>query len=109
MLQMPRPSRIRQLYRQEFSNPRRERLFLSSVAFFVTFAITRTITHAIRARVGPFRNLSVGGRHLHHLVFGILGLVLSGYLWLVQVGVGARGQDDAVSRTTSMIYGAGSA
>ena len=101
--------RVAELYREHFSEPRRERLFLSSVSFFTTFAIVRGITHAIRAGVGPFRNLSVGGRHLHHLVFGILGLLGSGYLWLVQVGVGRRGQDDALSRATSMMYGAGSA
>lgn len=109
MAHVPRPSRVRQIYREEFGSPRRERLFLSSVSFFFTFAVTRIVTHAIRAGVGPFRNLSVGGRHLHHLVFGIIGLLLSGYLWLVQVGVGKRGEDDALSRTTSAIYGAGSA
>jgi hypothetical protein len=106
---VPRPSRVAQLYREELSSSRRERLFLSSVAFFLAFAVTRGITHAIHAGIGPFRNLSIGGRHLHHLVFGITGLLLSGYLWLVQVGTGKHGQDDTLSRTTSMIYGAGSA
>ena len=101
--------RVAALYREHFADPRRERLFLSSVAFFTAFALVRGITHAIRAGVGPFRNLSVGGRHLHHLVFGIAGLLGSGYLWLLQVGVGRRSHDDALSRTTAMIYGAGSA
>ena len=103
------PRRVAALYREHFQEPRRERLFLSSVAFFATFAIVRGITHAIRRGIGPFRNLSIGGRHLHHLVFGIAGLLGSGYLWLVQIGAGKRGQDDALSRTTSMIYGSGSA
>lgn len=110
---MPRPvppGRVAQLYRQEFSDPRRERLFLSSVSFFGAFAVVRGITHAIRAGIGPFRNLSFGGgRHLHHLVFGITGLLTSGYLWLMQVGTGKRGNDDTLSRATAMIYGAGSA
>lgn len=103
------PNRVAQLYRQELSDPRRERLFLSSVAFFTAFAVVRGITHAIRAGIGPFRNLSLGGRHLHHLVLGIVGLLTSGYLWLIRVGTGKRGQDDALSRSTAMIYGAGSA
>ena len=109
---MPRPvppRRVAQLYRQELGNVRRERLFLSSVAFFATFVCVRGITHAIRAGIGPFRNLSVGGHHLHHLVFGITGLLASGYLWLVQVGTGERGHDDHLSGATAMIYGAGSA
>src|SRR5438552_2818039 len=89
--------------------PRHERLFLSSVAFFSAFAVTRGITHAIRRGIGPFRNMSVGGHHLHHLVFGIAGLLGSGYLWLVQVGTGKRGQDDRLSAATAMIYGAGAA
>ena len=37
----------RALYREHFADARRERLFLSSVAFFLTFAIVRAITYAI--------------------------------------------------------------
>lgn len=53
------------------------------VAFLVTFATVRIMTHAIRAgrwkRV--LRNVSTsGGTHLHHLVPGILLLLVSGYL-----------------------------
>ncbi|MBV9100182.1 MAG: hypothetical protein JOZ46_08830 [Candidatus Dormibacteraeota bacterium] len=103
------PARLRELYRQEFANPRRERLFLSSVAFFTAFAVTRGITHAIRRGVGPFRNIDPGGHHIHHLVFGITGLLTSGYAWLVQVGTGRRGDDDAASRITAVVYGASSA
>jgi len=42
----------RALYREHFADARRERLFLSSVAFFLTFAIVRAITYAIRSGVG---------------------------------------------------------
>jgi len=104
-----RPSRVAELYRWHFGNPRRERLFISSVSFFTTFAGTRAITHAIRRGVGPFRNVGVGGRHIHHLVFGIAGLLGSGYLWLIQRGEGHTGQDDALARATSALYGAGAA
>jgi hypothetical protein len=79
------PDRAAEIYRQEFADTRRERLFLSSVSFFTTFAATRAITHAIRAGVGPFHNLTVGGRHFHHLVLGIAGLLGTGYLWLIEV------------------------
>lgn len=109
-MRVPSPRRLRELYREHLAgNPRRERLFLSSVAFFTGFAATRGITHAIRDQVGPFRNVALGGRHIHHLVFGITGLLTSGYLWLL-VHPGLRGDaNDRTARFTAMLYGAGSA
>jgi len=105
------PDRAAEIYRQEFSDTRRERLFLSSVSFFTTFATTRVITHAIRDGVGPFRNLTVGGRHFHHLVLGIAGLLGTGYLWLVELDTGERttGTDDALAKFTSILYGGAAA
>jgi hypothetical protein len=44
---------------------------ISWLAFTSTFAAVRGITYAIRAGKGPFRNLSVGGEHLHHYMWGI--------------------------------------
>lgn len=104
------PHRAMEVYRRAFRDTRRERLFLSSVSFFTTFAATRTITHAIRDGVGPFRNLSAGGRHLHHLVFGIAGLLGSGYLWLIHVEQNRAGEgDDALAKFNSVLYGGASA
>lgn len=100
------PSRA---YRDQMSgSPRRERMFIGSVAFFGGFGTARAITHAIRAGVGPFRNLSVGGRHLHHMVFGIGGLLGIGYLWLLLVGTDhVKGRP--VSRATAAAFGVASA
>ena len=92
------PERLIQLYKQEFPKPPRERLFLSSVSFFGAFGATRGVTHAIRRGVGPFRNVTADGHHIHHLVFGIAGLLGSGYLWLVDIGTGKNGADTALSR-----------
>jgi hypothetical protein len=105
------PDRAARIYRQSFSDTRRERLFLSSVSFFTTFAATRVITHAIRDGVGPFRNLTVGGRHFHHLVLGIAGLLGTGYLWLLEVDTAGKtkGTDDALAKFTSILYGGASA
>ena len=83
-------------------------MFIGSLGFFGGFGAARAITHAIRARVGPFRNLSVGGRHLHHMVFGIGGLLGIGYLWLLLVGTQTEGERTA-SRTTAAAFGAASA
>jgi hypothetical protein len=99
------PARI---YKDEFArSPRRERLFLASVGFFAGFGAARAITHAILHRVGPFRNLSIGGRHLHHMVFGIGGLLGVGYLWLGLVGVSPIAK--RMTRATAVGYGVASA
>jgi hypothetical protein len=42
--------------------------------------VVRVIVHLIRAGIGPFHNLSTGGTHVHHLVWGILLLLVAGYL-----------------------------
>jgi hypothetical protein len=41
------------------------------MAFTATFAGLRALTYSIRVGRGPFRNVSVGGEHLHHYMWGI--------------------------------------
>lgn len=84
-------------------------MFLASVSFFLTFFTVRAITHAIRAGIGPLHNLSVGGTHVHHLVWGILLLLAVGYLWLVQFGTGIGFSGRWASRLTALLYGLASA
>ncbi len=103
-----RGPRLAHTYRHQVaSDPRRERMLIGSVAFFTGFLGARGITHAIRAGVGPFRNLSVGGRHLHHMVFGIGGLLATGYLWLLMVGTDPK--REAELRATAASFGLASA
>ncbi len=101
-----RPRDLRALYHKHFSDRRKERRLLSAGSFFVTFATVRGITHAIRAERGPFRNITPGGRHIHHMTFGIVGLLTVGYLWMLEVGT-----NDArrASLATAMVYGSGAA
>jgi hypothetical protein len=80
-------------------------MFLSSVAFFISFGLIRAVTHAIKNHVGPFTNVSAGGLHIHHLVFGIVLLLVVGYLWLLQVGIGASTAELWLSRLTAVLYG----
>jgi hypothetical protein len=101
------PKRIRHHYLYSFQDPRRERLFLSSLGFDLGAISARVITHLIRRGIGPFHNLTRNGRHLHHLVFGITGLIGTGYLWLV-IADDAE-QQKAIHRATSFAYGVGSA
>ena len=63
----------------------RESHFLILLAFLITFGIVRAITHAIRtdARWWPGHDVETkGGLHIHHMVPGILLLMVSGYLAL---------------------------
>jgi hypothetical protein len=101
--------RVRDLYRRSFREPRRERLFLASLTFFVVFGVTRLITHAIHGGRGPFGNLSLHGQHVHHLVWGILLLLVVGYGWLIQIGTGGANSSVIAGRVMAMLYGAGAA
>jgi hypothetical protein len=97
------------LYERHFSDPRRERAFLSAVGFTTAFATARGITHAIRGGVGPFRNVSAGGRHIHHSTFGIFGLLGLGYIWTYRVALGPAPGRRWPSRVAASAYGVASA
>jgi hypothetical protein len=53
--------------------PRSETILFNLLAGFLgSFAVVRLSAWGIRDGWGPFRNLRVGGRHIHHFVPGIL-------------------------------------
>src|ERR1051325_4615669 len=107
-LRLRAPGRLTAVYQRHFAEARREPLVLSSLAFFVTFFLVRGVTHAIRAGVAGVRDVVAGGIHIHHLVWGILLLLVVGYTWLVQVGVGMETTRRS-SRITALLYGIGAA
>jgi hypothetical protein len=102
-------TRLRRVYQHRFTESRRERLFLASVGFFTTVLVVRALTIAIRHAIGPFHDVSMRGRHIHHLVWGILLLLLVGYLWLVEVGTGAVSSNQWSGRLMSMLFGVAAA
>ena len=58
--------------------------FLFFIALLGTFAFIRTSTHMIRAQVSWWPgNVSVGGTHVHHLVWGIFTMLIVGYIGVV--------------------------
>src|SRR5215813_11876680 len=65
-----------------------QRLFLASVSFLITFVAVRLLVASITHHVGPFGWVEMGGRHIHHLVWGILLLLITGYAEIADVGVG---------------------
>ena len=104
-----RAIRIGGLYRRHFREPRRERLFLASISFFVTVGVARIITHAMRGGRYSFLGVELAGTHVHHLVWGILLLLVVGYGWLVQIGTGIDPSSVKASRLMAILYGAGAA
>jgi hypothetical protein len=71
------------------------------LAFAGAWGGVRGITHAIKAGKGPFKNMSVGGEHLHHYMWGIGMITGVG-------GVAVRG-DEKLRRhpMTAVTYGIG--
>jgi hypothetical protein len=53
---------------------RENSMFNLLTSFATTFILVRSVTYALRGRptVGPFRNMRVGRRHIHHFVPGIV-------------------------------------
>ncbi len=89
-------------YRHHIVDTGKEQAFWILVAFIVTFLVVRLITHMIRAARGPFRDVKVGSTHLHHLVPGILLILVTGYL--------ANALTFRTGRTTvAILFGVGAA
>jgi hypothetical protein len=101
--------RVKDFYAHQFTDPRRERAFLHATGFTVGFASCRLVTHAIRAQRGPFRNMSLGGRHLHHSTFGIIGQIGVAYAWTYQLALGTDRTKRAASRATAFCSGVATA
>ena len=77
----PALASVGSLYDRAIVDTGREAEFLFFVAFLVTFGFIRTSAHLIRAQVSWWPgNVNVGGTHIHHLVWGILLLMISGYV-----------------------------
>jgi len=75
-------------------------LFLCIVAFIATFVLTRIIVRSIRAGKGPFKDNTVGGVHVHHMIPGLFLMIAGGL-----VAIGAAGGGGEV--TAAVLFGIG--
>lgn len=96
----PSPGTVRGAFHEELGPGQRSAL-LSWLAFTGAFAGLRALTYSIRAGKGPFRNISVGGEHLHHYMWGIA--LLSGVGAVAVRGEEAHRRHPAVA----LSYGGG--
>ena len=102
-------TRLGLLIRATIPDRPRQRMFVASVAFVVTFVGVRVLVELIRLNVGPFQWVTVRGHHIHHLVWGILILLLVGYGWLLDLGRSHTPLSIFFSRLMSVSYGVGAA
>jgi hypothetical protein len=83
--------------------PRRENaLFNLLASFSASFSLARAVTYLLRrrSRVGPFRNLRIGERHIHHFVPGILLAFASGAVAILT-------DDEQIEPRLALAFGTG--
>jgi len=102
-------TRLGFLVRSTIPDRPRRRMFIASVAFLVTFVGVRILVHRIVNHEGHFQWVVVHGHHIHHLVWGILILLLVGYGWLLDLGRSHSPLSIFFSRLMSVGLGVGAA
>ena len=102
-------TRLGYLIRATIPDRPRQRMFIASVAFVITFVGVRILVELIRHNEGPFQWVTVRGHHIHHLVWGLLILLLVGYGWLLDLGRSHSPLSIFFSRLMSVSYGVGAA
>ncbi len=97
---VPRPGEVKQAFHEEL-HPGQRSALIGWMAFTATFGLVRAITHTIKRGKGRVHNISVGGIHLHHYMWGILTVSVVG-------GVALRGADRTRRHPlVATAYGAG--
>jgi len=102
-------TKLGRLIHQQIPDRPQRRLFLASISFFITFLAVRLLVASITHHIGPFGYVEMGGRHIHHLVWGILLLLICGYAEIADFGTGDSPLSILMSRLLALGYGIGAA
>jgi hypothetical protein len=102
-------TRLGYLIRATIPDRPRQRMFIASVSFLITFAGVRVLVHRIASHEGRMQWVTVHGMHIHHLVWGILILLLVGYGWLLDLGWSNSPESIFFGRLMAVSYGVGAA
>jgi hypothetical protein len=102
-------TRLGYLIRATIPDRPRQRMFIASVSFLITFAGVRVLVHRIATHEGRLQWVTVHGMHIHHLVWGILILLLVGYGWLLDLGRSNSPESIFLGRLMAVSYGVGAA
>ncbi len=90
---------VRHAYRHHVRELGQEPRLLGALAFLIAFLAVRIITHAIRNHLGPFQDIEAANVHIHHVVPGLVLVLLAGLLDLV----------DEARRVRALLFGVGAA
>lgn len=102
-------TKVGSLIHQRLPDRPHRRMFLASVSFFITFLAVRLLVASITHHIGPFGYVEMGGRHIHHLVWGIFLLLICGYAELTEVAEQDTPVSILLSRMLALMYGIGAA
>jgi hypothetical protein len=89
-------------YEKQIVDPGKEALFLLFVSFLLAFVLTRLYTRL--GRVRGWGSGNVGGVHLHHVVPGIILVLLAGL-----TAFSSAGRETVVLELLAIVFGAGAA
>ena len=73
------------------------------LAMIVTFVVVRVITRKIREGKWGLHNIAPGGLHIHHVVFGVVAMLLAGI-----VGIAFRLSEPGLD-VVAVVFGIGAA
>lgn len=96
---------LKRVFHKLILNRRREIPFIIFFTFLVTFLITRIIANSIHMQIVPdflffIKTIYIQGYHIHHFNFGIIFLIITGFLSLTDT---LRSR----VRTIAVFYGIG--
>ena len=84
---------IGSVYQEGIVDAGKEPALLFLAAFLCSFGFIRTSAHMIRAQVSWWPgNVEVGGTHIHHLVWGILLILINGWI-SIAIDPGSPGKE----------------
>jgi hypothetical protein len=102
-------TKLGRIIHQKIPDRPHRRLLFASISFFTTFLTVRLLVASITHHIGPFGYVEMGGRHIHHLVWGILLLLITGYAEIAEAGTGDTPMSLLMGRLLAMAYGIGAA
>lgn len=91
-------ARLARVYHEEVRDLDQEPRLIATLSFLVTFLATRLVTHFL-LDTGGGGGLLIGSVHIHHMVFGIVLLLATGAIALL----------DRVERVRAIFFGIGAA
>jgi hypothetical protein len=102
-------TRLGYLIRATIPDRPRQRMFIASASFLITFIGVRLLVHRIVNHQGHLQWVVMRGMHIHHLVWGILILLLVGYGWVLDLGWSNSPESIFFGRLMAVSYGVGAA